>query len=297
MAPRTTGISRELLIHPGETIADILNERNISQLELATCAGVSPAYVCNVISGKKSISARFAQSLEYVLGVPKSFWLNLQANYEAELLEVTEFESITDEERSESVNLTKLVSHLSANTLSIDTSTQDSTILSLRRCLKVSNIANVKNLLPPENRDNPSVNPYIEGAWIRMCQINVEHHEVSTSFNPKMVSYLIEELKSINNSSLTELLAKYGIDFNVTDSYKDLLSHGYIMPKSDGVYQITISSKSKDDNSIRFALMHEIGHIVNGDVSKRTGFLDLGRESSSDKKADDFAYKALSSAE
>ena len=98
MAVKKTGISRDLIIHPGETIADVLEERGISQVELAALTGVSPAYVSNVIAGKKDISAKFAFALEYALDVPKSFWLNLQANYDAELLEFMEESTITEEE-------------------------------------------------------------------------------------------------------------------------------------------------------------------------------------------------------
>ena len=65
MATKKTGLSRELIIHPGETIADVLDERNISQAELAARTGVSPAYVSNVLAGKKDISAKFAMALEY----------------------------------------------------------------------------------------------------------------------------------------------------------------------------------------------------------------------------------------
>ena len=36
--------------------------------------------------------------LEYVLNVPKSFWLNLQANYDSELLELNEGQTIAEEE-------------------------------------------------------------------------------------------------------------------------------------------------------------------------------------------------------
>ena len=60
MAAKKIGISRDLIIHPGETIADVLEERGITQSELASSAGVSPAYVSNVIAGKKGISANFA---------------------------------------------------------------------------------------------------------------------------------------------------------------------------------------------------------------------------------------------
>ena len=94
MAVKKTGISRDLIIHPGETIADVLEDRGISQAELAASTGVSPAYVSNVISGKKDISSNFALALEYALGVPKSFWLNLQANYDAELLEANEAQTV-----------------------------------------------------------------------------------------------------------------------------------------------------------------------------------------------------------
>ena len=52
--------------------------------ELATKTGVTPAYIDNVITGKMSISEGFALALEHAFGVPKSFWINLQANYDAE---------------------------------------------------------------------------------------------------------------------------------------------------------------------------------------------------------------------
>ena len=63
MVGKITGISRDLIIHPGETIADILADRNISQAELAAQTGVSAAYISSIISGKKGISPKFAMAL------------------------------------------------------------------------------------------------------------------------------------------------------------------------------------------------------------------------------------------
>lgn len=74
----------EWLIHPGETISDILEERNLTQKELAQRAGVSETFLSDVIHGKKDISKELAMGLECALDVPRSFWLNLQANYDAE---------------------------------------------------------------------------------------------------------------------------------------------------------------------------------------------------------------------
>ena len=148
MAVKKTGISRDLIIHPGETIADVLEERGISQAELAASTGVSPAYVSNVIAGKKDISSNFAFALEYALGVPKSFWLNLQANYDAELLEANEKQTITDEERDAREALKDVVKFLRQKGKMPMGEKKEESILSLRKALRVSNVANVREMVP-----------------------------------------------------------------------------------------------------------------------------------------------------
>ena len=84
VATKKIGISLDLIIHPGETLADVLEERGITQEELAARIGVTPAHISSVTSGKKNISGKLSIGLEYALGVPKSFWLNLQANYDSD---------------------------------------------------------------------------------------------------------------------------------------------------------------------------------------------------------------------
>ena len=96
MATRKTGISRDLIIHPGETIADLLDDRGITQAELASQTGVSPAYIGDVISGKDNISVDFARTLEDAFGVSQSFWLNLQAHYQLELHEAELRETVDE---------------------------------------------------------------------------------------------------------------------------------------------------------------------------------------------------------
>ena len=84
MMEKIAGMSDDWIIHPGETIADVLVDRGITQTELATRTGVTPAYIRRVISGKQDISPHFAAALETTLGVRQSFWLHLQANNETE---------------------------------------------------------------------------------------------------------------------------------------------------------------------------------------------------------------------
>ena len=78
------GLSNDFIIHPGETLAEVLKDRKMPQKELAIKTGVSEKYISAVISGQKNISSSFANKLEYALGIEKAFWINLQTNYERE---------------------------------------------------------------------------------------------------------------------------------------------------------------------------------------------------------------------
>ena len=141
MEAKKTGLSPELIIHPGETIADLLAERGMSQQELAARTGVTSAFVSNVINGKKGISSNFAYALECAFGVPKTFWLNLQANYEAEILDAREYTTITDEEKVIAQGMRESVQELCENRDIMLEQKDEDIIPYLRRKFHVSNLA------------------------------------------------------------------------------------------------------------------------------------------------------------
>ena len=86
----TIGLSNDFIIHPGETLAEVLKDRKMSQKELAIRTRMTEKYISAVINGQENISSPFANKLEYALGIEKEFWINLQANYEREKKDVRE---------------------------------------------------------------------------------------------------------------------------------------------------------------------------------------------------------------
>lgn len=307
MAAKKIGISRDLIIHPGETIADVLENRGITQAELASRAGVSPAYVSNVIAGKKGISANFAMGLEYALGVPKSFWLNLQANYEAELLEVNEEQTITDEERKVREDLKDIVKYLRKQGKMLIGENKDESILSLRKVLQISDITNLKEMIPTgafRMAGNAAVNPNVLGAWIRLCQLAGNDKTISAKFEKKYTNDLIHEIKSIMccknaelQRDLKNVMERYGIDFSVAKNFRGAPVQGYISKKNDGIYQMVLTIRGAFADIFWFSLFHEIGHIVNGDIGKNLKFLDYGNDYDKELAADLFASNMLLSPE
>jgi HTH-type transcriptional regulator/antitoxin HigA len=303
MATKITGISRDLIIHPGETLGDVLTERGITQAELAARTGVTPAYVCNVISGKKDISAKFAFALEYALGVPKSFWINLQANYDAELLEANASETITDEERSARESLKDIVKYLRHRGKMPIREAVDASILSLRKALQISNIANLKGMVPEgalRMSTKSKVDPYVMGAWIRLCQIAGENRNVTTKFDDGKVDELVTKVKAVMcnagesvQKSLTELFANYGIDFSVVRNFRGAPVQGYISKKDDGTYQMVLTIRGSYADIFWFSLFHELGHIVNGDVNRSIKFIDYDENADIEIGANSFASTRL----
>ena len=84
----------DIVSPPGETLLDILEERDMSQAELARRMGRPHKTINEIIHGKAAITAETALQLERVLGTPASFWNNREQNYRAFLAEQSERERL-----------------------------------------------------------------------------------------------------------------------------------------------------------------------------------------------------------
>lgn len=72
---------------PGDTIADLIEERGWSQVDLAKRLGFTTKHVSLLINGKAPITEETALKLESVLGGSASFWLSREAQYRAKIAE------------------------------------------------------------------------------------------------------------------------------------------------------------------------------------------------------------------
>jgi addiction module HigA family antidote len=74
-------------IHPGEILADELQELGITSTELSRRLSVPPNRISQIISGKRSITGDTALRLGHWFGTSAQFWLNLQAAYDIRVAE------------------------------------------------------------------------------------------------------------------------------------------------------------------------------------------------------------------
>jgi addiction module HigA family antidote len=79
---------------PGDSLLEVLESVSMTQKELANRMGRPLKTINEIVKGKAAITADTALQLERVLGVPASFWSNLEKNYREALAKKTETERL-----------------------------------------------------------------------------------------------------------------------------------------------------------------------------------------------------------
>ncbi len=287
----------ELLIHPGETILEMIQDRNISQKELAIRTGFTEKHVSTVINGQKNISAEFAMRLEYALGVPASFWRNLQTNYDLEVVAFNEKHNISDEEKQIAKEVKQTVETLT--NLEIKVNNGADSVYKIRQLLGVSNLTSLVPLNTAQYRaqfaENTSEN--VMYAWQYLCEKKAEKQTDKQLDVEKLVNSL-ESIKNIMHQDATKhislirkALNDCGILFIVEKDVKKAPIKGLTVKTKKDQVMIALTIRGKFVDIFWFTLFHEIGHIIYGDYLKNQK--DWEKDNIIEKKADEFAANTL----
>lgn len=303
----TAGLSREFIIHPGETLEEVLDDRNMSQRELAIRTGMTEKHVSTVIHGQKGISSTFAKRLEYALGIEASFWMNLQANYDREVYEFEELNNISEAEIGILRNLKDVIECWSSYGWVDMNTPSPSLIIELRRILGISDLRNIPQIgytaAYRAQIKNVSVDPYVLFAWQRMCELLVRDMDVADEVDTERLRARIPDIKRAMflegdrvKEALTRIFADCGIAFNIVPNFKGAPVQGFIKRMEDGALILCMTVRQKYADIFWFTLFHEIAHILNGDT--RNYFVDLDSVSDEiESKADAMARELLINSE
>lgn len=273
------GISRDFIFHPGVTLKEMLENKHISQRELAIRTGVTPTFIALVISGNKNISPSFAVKLGYALGVPSSFFINLQANYEKELAWLEDLESITDEE----VEILKTIKK--SKLFALEDDDDKTSVIKLRDMLRVANLNMLKHTFPEGQfssyADLRGVDNNLLGAWIVSGLAESQSISLEHRFDKDDIYTLLPDLQKIMFMPSSEikpavkaLLEQYGITISFHHKNEAMPVKGYISKRCDGVFNIVMSDMGGDAIEFWYTLYHELGHIYHGELNRRNRHID-----------------------
>lgn len=293
-----------LLSCPGDSIQETIDEIGMSQAELAERLGRSVPKLNELIKGKAPITKETATKLEYVLGVPASFWLNLERNYQDELLEIEQLEFLglcIDWLKSFPIAIMKKLSLLP--------NTNDKSILveSLLKFFRVasptqwSSIYNGCSLAFKIDLKH-TTEPQAISVWLRLGELQADKLQIK-EFDKKQIRERLGEIQALSYNipekwmdKLQQICAECGIALVYTPCISKAPIYGATRwIKNSTIPLIQITDRHKDYNSFWFAFFHELAHILYH--GKKDMFIDgldsILPDSQKEDEADAFAARML----
>jgi len=303
MARKTSGLSREFIIHPGETLKEILEDREMSQRELAIRTDVTETHVSNIVNCQKSISIAYAKKLEYALSIDASFWINLQANYDKELADFEEINKISCEELDILKRLSPISEYLKQKGFIEAEVYGPMLVVHIRRLLNVSSLIRIPEISQAgayRLATAANVDPYILFTWLRMCDLMIEGQTIKHILDinklerkiPLIKELMFDDVDNIQ-SVLQSHLAECGISFLLVKHFRGAPVQGVIKKNKDGTLSLIMTNRQKFADIFWFTLFHEIGHIINDDVKDKLLIDYEYTESTIEDRANEFASNVL----
>jgi addiction module HigA family antidote len=74
-------------IHPGEFLAETLQELGVSQAEFARAIGISPMRISHIVNGARPVTAELALLFGRFFDQSPRYWMNLQTDFDIKTAE------------------------------------------------------------------------------------------------------------------------------------------------------------------------------------------------------------------
>ncbi|MCX6252626.1 MAG: ImmA/IrrE family metallo-endopeptidase [Bacteroidetes bacterium] len=294
--------ARQIISPPGDTLAETLSVKGISQPSLALRMGRPIKTINEIIKGKTAITPETAIQLERVLGIEAAFWLEREKNYRLELAQLEEAEIL--------LNTKDWVDNFPLSAMKkLKWLTYEDNILSKASALY--SFFGVSGQEPYYNYYHKNVyesayrmskssgkNPYAVSAWLRQGEHQSEELSAAT-YDLQRFKSALQEIKSIMAkqpvnffSSLQSICSSTGVKVVHTPCLPKTNLHGSTRWINDNPL-IQLSNLYNRNDIFWFTFFHEAGHIVKH--GKRDIFVE-GLEYSEEEmikenEADEFAVK------
>lgn len=287
-----------IAVPPGETIREQLEDREMTQKEFAIRMGMSEKHISHLISGKSRLEPQVSLMLENVLGIPASFWMNLESIYQEQLARVKEENFLEEEIKfARKFPYAEMASHGWVE----PTRVIEVKLKNLRKFFEVNRLLALENLrvqgIAYRAIGESSNSDYSLAAWSQQAKLTARNY----SAEPINIKEFKDNISTIREFSkedpkiwlpkLTELLSKCGIVLVLLPHMKGSYLHGASFYDGNHIV-LGVTVRGKDADKFLFSFFHESCHIIQGHISEIAP-----THPEQEKEADDFARDILISPE
>jgi len=291
-----------VLILPGETLVELLEEKGMTQLELAERMGRPSKTINEIIKGKASITPETAIQLEGVFSVPASFWMNLESNYQVALARFNFAKKLEKEYKIAEKYPYKEMIKLGWINPCKETKEVVKCMLNFFGVVSLENVVEKNIFAGAQYRISSKKDHSKEAvtAWLRKGVLEAQKIQTD-DFNGKKLKENITNIKKLMFSSpsefmpeLTRMLASWGVALVILKNLKNVPINGVTRWISPDKALIQMSIRGKYADIFWFSLFHEIGHLL---LHRKKGvYVDSKNETintEQEKEANKFASDIL----
>lgn len=305
MAANPGTSQRDWTVAPGEILLEAIEERGISQSDLARRMGRPIKTINEIVNGKAAITPETAIQLELALGISAEFWNNLEASYRVHQARARANEELaTHASWADAFPVRDLVKH---GLIDVGPS-NSSKVAALLRYFGVSSPEAWDNRWRAAQvayRSSPAFrsSPHASAAWLRWGEV-VAADIKTAPFDARRFREVLGEIREMTRRdfplvrpSMEELCASAGVVLVLTPELSGTHLSGAARWLTADKAIIQLSLRHKTDDQFWFSFFHEARHLLS---RKRTDHLDSDDGSASDAdevEADRFARETLVPAE
>lgn len=289
-------------IIPGVSLLELLESFNMTQKELAERIGRPVKLINEIVKGKASITPETAIQLEQVFDKSASFWLNLESDYQRQVVQneiddklEDEFECLTKYPFSQMVSF-GWVSNVTGQ------------VEKVKELLKFFGVGSLKNVVESKQVEpvlykvstKKKVDSYGLAAWLRKGILDAQKIETKP-FSAELLEKNIQKLRSLNLKEpgvfleqVKMILSDCGVAFAVNKTPINVPVNGAARWIGLDKALVHLTIYGADADKFWFSLFHEIGHVLMH--GKKSINIDLNNQNATDKneaEANDFAKDIL----
>jgi HTH-type transcriptional regulator/antitoxin HigA len=296
-----SGWQPDWAVLPGEILLEALQDRDMTQSELAQRLGRPLKTVNEIIKGKAAITAETAIQLERALGISASFWTNLETQYRDTLAH----QQAQAELESQAAWVDRFpIADLVRYRLIERGSTKATTLANLLSWLGLSSPDAFDRLTAAAAyRASPAftASPEAVTAWLRWGEMQAAAIKAAP-FDAQRFREVLAEIRPMTRKEpfaqvftrVQTLCAQAGVVVVLTPELKGTHLNGAARwIGSKALIQLTLRHKS--DDQFWFSFFHEAGHILSG--RRRRDFVDSANadddNGADEEAADQFARDVL----
>lgn len=259
-------ISHKTDLPPGGVIRLILDDRGMSQKELAIRMNASEKHISLLLNGNVELTRDMAYKLETVLGIDSDFFLNLENAFRKR---ITAPAPVTQDELEvlKQIPYADLLKQKFVN----DTKKRDERVISIRKFFGVTDITKIPQIYGVAYRKAciASESQLSLAAWSRIATLQAQNVSDLPPLNKKAIKEAIPEFRKLTldpknfSKKLRELCKSLGIVLVFSEHLKNTGVYGITLFKPKCIIQLSVRGRGYD--KFWFSFFHELCHALRGD--------------------------------